>query len=169
MALIDKTYFVGLLSIPNLTTAEGVDAGLENSTELTRYISIYEPGFMQMILGDLYVEYVAHKAEAIWTTIEGKLKDATLFRSPLANYVFFNYYPDLCERNTGVGTMATKQENSELVTRTRLVRVWNDMVSQLWVDDGVLDYLYENRSAYETSEYSLPSWDDIRPINIFGL
>jgi len=170
MSLIDKTYFVGILSIPHLSATEGVDSSLDNSTELLRQIAIQEPKFLKEILGDLYAEYVAHKTDAIWVTFEGKLKDATLHRSPIANYVFFNSYPDLCVSNTGVGTIASKNENGIDVTPQRLVNVWNDMVNQLTVEDGILDYLEENSSLYETDDLSLPDWYYItRYINIFGI
>lgn len=165
--LTDKTYLIGKLSIPHLSVSEGVDASLSNASTVDRAFTIYEPEFLKKLLGDAYADYIDNKTSPEWVAFENKVKDDTLKISPIANYVFFKVYPDIIETNTGVGTTHAKHENSYDVTDTRLVNVWNDMVSQLMADDGVLDYL---STTIFTGDYTYPDWSDIATsINIFGI
>lgn len=160
----DKTYFIGKLSIPHLTVSEGVDSSLSNSDALTRYISIYEPEFLKKLLGDAYSDYIANPTD--WTEFDALIVDNTLKVSPIANYVFFKCYPDIVQNNTGIGTVQGKPENSYLITDQRLVDVWNDMIAQLYKEDGVLDHL---TTTVFDGTYDFPDWTDFTTINIFGL
>lgn len=161
--IIDKTYFTGKLSIPHLSTSEGVDASLSSLSDLERYIDIYEPKFLKELLGDAYSDYEENKTSEKWVAFENLLKSETKV-SPIANYVFFYFYPDMIQSNTGVGTVRAAHENSIDVTDNRLVHVWNDMVNQL---EDVFDYLSD---TIFVGDYTFPDWSNLTSsINIYGI
>lgn len=164
--LIDKTYFVGKLSIPHLSISEGVNSSLSNLADLERYISIYEPEFLEKLLGEAYPDYVANPTETEWTDFIALIRNTTTLVSPIANYVFFKSYPDIVEKNTGIGTVQAVSENSVLVTDSRLINVWNDMIHQLYKTDGVLDYL---STTIFDGDYASPDWSNFTTINQFGI
>ncbi len=147
--MIDSTYFVSPIDIPNLTTEIGGVTDTSNLAALTRAISIYQAEFMRLLLGDLYPDFVSDE-DGKWDDLKAKLVDSDLKVSPIANYVFFKYYPQLTTPNTGVGVAYNKTENQGIDNRKRLTDVWNDMVLYLERCDGVLDYLYDHRSDLET-------------------
>jgi hypothetical protein len=154
--MIDPTYFVSPIDIPNLTTEIGGVTDTSNLAALTRAISIYQAEFMRLLLGDLYPDFVSDK-DGKWDDLKAKLVDSDLKVSPIANYVFFKYYPQLTTPNTGVGVAYNKTENQGIDNRKRLTDVWNDMVLYLERCDGVMDYLYDNRADLET-DVSLPDY-----------
>lgn len=154
--MIDLTYFVSPIDIPNLTTEIGGVTDTSNTTALTRAISIYQAEFMRLLLGDLYPDFVLNE-DGKWDDLKAKLVDEDLKVSPIANYVFFKYYPQLTTPNTGVGVAYNKTENQGIDNRKRLTDVWNDMVLYLERYDGVMDYLYDNRADLET-DVSLPDY-----------
>ena len=154
--MIDSTYFVSPIDIPNLTTEIGGVTDTSNLAALTRAISIYQAEFMRLLLGDLYPDFVSDK-DGKWDDLKAKLVDEDLKISPIANYVFFKYYPQLTTPNTGVGVAYNKTENQGIDNRKRLTDVWNDMVLYLERYDGVMDYLYNNRADLETN-VSLPDY-----------
>ncbi len=157
--LIDETYFVGKLSVPHLQATEGVDSSLSSLADLERYISIYEPKFLKELLGDLYDTYIEDKELPEWVAFENLVRNDTLKLSPIANYVFFYFYPDMVQSNTGTGTIRAAHENSIDMTDSRLVSVWNEMGVLL---EDVFEYLYSTFTG-------LPEWDNFRTINIYGL
>lgn len=147
--MIDNTYFVGILDVPNQTTEVGGVTDTSNLTALNRAIAIYQAEFMRLLVGDLYADFLKNE-DGKWDDLIVRLVDSDLKISPIANYVFFKYYPQLTNPNTGAGVAYNKVENQGIDNRRRLTEVWNDMILFLERYDGVLDYLYDHRSDLET-------------------
>lgn len=184
MPLIDHTYFIGELNIP--------DTGKENVQEwLSVFISKYEPELLQAILG--YALYKAFKVgltvtpiEARWTALrDGKeytstnghlrkwpgliVVDGLSKRSPIANYVYFHWSRDKVSRTTATGEVKDNSEGSTGVSaQYKQKNAWNEMA--YWISELIV-FLNANEATY-------PEWkeadrcailQEFRPINIFNL
>lgn len=152
----DSTYFVADLYIDGATVGQFDNAELSKASELARQIAIFEPDILKQILGtDLYAEYLASETTATpaWTEFKAKLWDATNFVSPVANYVFFRYWPTYCIRATGAGAFLSVKEDVTTVSVADKQRmVWNSMVPMLV---EFFDWLDENRADYEHDDITL--------------
>ena len=148
---VTATYFQkkDYLEVPNQSAARGGQTDTTTAVELARYITLYETKFLKRLLGSLYADYVANPTDARWVALDAKLYDTTNFVSPVANYIFFYFYRDLCLKNTGVGTVEAKAEGVQ--TSARLCQAWNMMVEMMNETDGVLDLLYTS-ADYEIED-----------------
>lgn len=152
MSLIDETYFVGELNIPNTSTV----AILER---LHVFIEKYEQQFLQDLLGyelwkllDTQITQEEENSPATplprldtllngseYTDQAGKLRhwrglvfnDGTP-RSPIANFVYWHWMKDQATQTTGLGEAATQAQNATLVSPTgKMIAAWNDMRKQI--------------------------------------
>lgn len=141
MSIIDTSYFIRDISIPN------VDSG----TRVQDYIDLYEKEVLIDLLGyTLYQEFTTAIAgspaqkwvdlrdgaefsfelngDTINTKWEG-LKN-TIKKSLIAYYVYYKLVYDGVIQLTGTGAVVSKNENSEVVDATPLmVNAWNNMVA----------------------------------------
>lgn len=152
--ITDSTYFVADLFIDNVVTGQFDNAELSKAAELTRQISIYEPELLLAILGEtLYAEYLIGGTQ--WDALKAKLWNSTTHVSPVANYVFFNYWPTYCLQMTGNGAFLPTKENSTFIPVADKQRmVWNRMRRLLidvfdWMDEDV------NRATFEHDAVTL--------------
>lgn len=147
MSIIDRTYFTfGTTLIPNISAAK-IQAPViasSNQDDLDRAISIYEEEYLRLVLGDLFDEF--NETEQKWIDLIGVLRDSTLKRSPIANYVFYKYFPLFCTTRTGAGDTS----NGEI--RRAQITAWNDAIG---MNERVILYLYENAATYEHDDVYL--------------
>jgi len=151
MYLIDSSYFIKELSVPNINEMDS-----DNLDILNQYIDKYSRQLLQTVLGyDLFkvldsnitagvlnvgapqkwldlvngVEYTKDGKTYKW---KGLLHTEGLFKgSLLATFVFYNWFKDNVTTVTGTGEKSIKAFNSETVnSNQRLVTVWNDFVSE---------------------------------------
>ena len=153
MALIDLTYFVGPLNIPNTTEL------LEVANEVNWYINKYEPEFLQKALGyPLYKAYQADKENqrfkdiiegAEYTDIYGNIaKWPGLIQevkpaipagdntpaspaqkvSVIANYVYYWRQRSNTTQSTGIGEVRPDGDNSQTVSpRQKMISSLNEI------------------------------------------
>lgn len=155
MSFIDKSYFIGPLTIANTHTEEV-------SLRLSDFIEVYERQFFRELLGrDLYEEFEAATegypgssgspltVETRWREliegatyeINGKttrfrgLIDTTsrIPRSPIAGYVYFYWCRDAYTQTVGIGEVKSKSENSSPASPIfKQVAAWNEAVEEVW-------------------------------------
>lgn len=169
MALIDHTFFVGEINIPNTS-----DTDIKE--RLTYFIEIKQEKLLQDILG-----YVLWKAFDVgigaggpdqkWIDIrDGKeytgldgyphkwigLKSSytsgsvTIKKSLIANYVYWHWQADNVTHSTGVGEASAKAENAVIASpKAKMIAAWNQMI------DWICDLIYFLDSNIET----YPDWE----------
>lgn len=161
MSLIDETYFIGELNLPN-TNDENVIEVLE------QFIDKYEKSFLTDLLGyELYKEFTAglkvSPVDQKWKDLrdgaeytynqrlykwDGLIRDETQ-TSPIANYIYYHWQRDAISQTTAIGEVASKSENSIRVSPSgKMIRAWNEMVNELW---KLVSFLDAKASTY-------PSW-----------
>lgn len=184
MPLIDKTYFVGEINIPD-TGSPAVEE------RLNFFIAKYEPEFLKISLGySLYGAYVNGIAvlptpDVIWTDLrDGKeyivgettykyrgLRDATAKLSPIANYVYYWW------RRDDVKAKPDDAQDAQVYYNQRnqsMSRAWNEMGD--WVQE-LTHFLNNNTLVYPewqivniyTAYYNNSITDLMRPINNMNL
>jgi hypothetical protein len=183
MPLIDKTYFIGEINIP--------DTGNPAVEErLNFFIAKYEEEFLKTVLGySLYNAYVAGIAvdppDVIWTDLrDGKeyiVGDLTYkYRgfvntskklSPIADYVYYWW----TRSDTKAKPDDAQQQAAYYGQRnSSMIRAWNEMA--LWVQE-MTHFLNNNALIYP--EWQIVNWytayyhnsitDLMRPINSMNL
>lgn len=162
MALIDATYFVRDINIPNTDNPT-------ISEELVALINASEPPFLRELMGvELYNAFKAG-IEAVtpdqkWLDIrDGKeytyqgttvrwegLRNSTLKQSLIADHVFVDWINTRVQQWSGTAvTISTSQDNSTAVSPATLMsRAWNSMTKSV-----ESFYLF-----MEASEATYPEW-----------
>lgn len=154
MPLIDTSYFVNDLNIPNAQIANSAP-----NKQLTALVATMEPQLLKEILGyELFkVFYQAATAPGPaqryadllngveYTNLYGQL---TLWRgitdkryeskeSLIANYVYWHLIKKQFTQTSGTGEVQAANENSTLSNPTlKLVRAWNEMsgwIKEMWL------------------------------------
>lgn len=166
--LINQTYFVGEILVPNLTGVGPIPAG--NVEELNRFISKYEPEFLDEVLGpDLSTEFQtgisAATPEQRWVDLKIRLVNETHKLSPIAGYVYYHYFRDRLSTSSGLGEIESTAENANVVLNTdKMARAYNDAVRK---GRAVFNWVVENAETYpefdQEHEYTLS------PVNTFGI
>lgn len=185
--LIDRTYFVGELNIPNTS-----QASIGSLVDL--FITKYEKEFLEEVLGySLYkafkegwevvspgqkwidlvegVEYVSTDGKTkFWRGLDAAISGSISFDvSPVANYVYYWYMRNNHTQTASTGETKGKHENAEWAnTAVKLTRAWNEMSECIC---ELVDYLDAKKDDY-------PQWADqdvwcmrrkFRPINEFNI
>lgn len=149
--LIDASYFIGELDIPNTDT-------LPVQENLAIFINKYERKFLRTILGNvLYAQYIAGLTEdpvdPKWTALQDQLRDVTTKVSPISNYIYFFFVRDKTIYNSGTGTQQAEGENSTKAdSKIKTVRAWNEM-NELSFE--IHKFLKTNISIYGPLAYEL--------------
>lgn len=165
MALIDHTFFVGELNIPNTHRPDVQE-------RLLWFIKKYEPEFLNAVLGaPLYAAFqtgiAAAEPEAVWTVLKNALMhvDGDFKYSPIANYVYYWYMRDQATITTGVGEAKPNVDHAAPAeSAQKMVRAWNEMSAQV---TSLHTLLNQSASLYPDLDYRY-----IRghaPINSFNL
>lgn len=184
MSLIDATFFVKKLSIPNTADAAVAET-------VTSYINQYETMFLVKLLG--YPLYKAYKDSPedqrfkdilngkeyanlnglltkwpglIEVLVPAPTQPATTpagqKQSIIANFVYYWYRVENATQFTGVGEVLMVAENTTMVSpRKKLAMVWNEMRVQVYL---LMQFLDANQSTY--SEWS--NIDKIEALKYFG-
>jgi len=171
MNLIDATYFIGEINVPNTDTP----AVQEN---INFFIKKYEAKFLKTLLGvSVYASFIAEMAKPvdeqaqIWKDLKSKLVDEENKQSPIANYVYKFFQYNGFTVTTGTGETKPKNENSTRASIVpKVVRAWNEMSDWVIETRGwFVDFYTEN----DFNGYYLSSWpvcnDEFAKINRWGL
>lgn len=184
MAIIDHSYFIGEISIPNISKVDVQD-------RMNAFIDKYETELLTNLLG--YEVYNSFKAGGIdQVPTEQKWKDVLYGldftawdgrthhwygfkgtgnypRSPIANYVYFHWMKDAVSQTSALGEVSNKSENASLMSPApKMVRAWNEMI----------DWLRELVSYLDKNTNDFPGWTrqnfwwlqrSFRYINEYGL
>jgi len=178
MSLIDASYFVKKLNIPN-----SEDAAVAET--IVSYINQFEPQFLIKLFGyPLYKAYLADKTNARFTAIfsGAEYADANGYtdkwpglievvvppptapattpvaqkQSIIANYVYFYYRSENATQFTGIGEAVMSGENTTMVSpRKKLALIWNEMSNQV---KQFTEFMTANQTTY-------PEWTNINRIN----
>jgi hypothetical protein len=160
MILIDGTYFIGELSLPNLPVTGGVaESGTalalqtagENNLDvfIERYVTDYLVRLMGSELAHKFLQEIDRPSpDQIWLDIKNQL--LTHFgshkASPLANYVYFMVMRDATTKTTQGGEADPDFDFAQNVSnRYKYVNAWN------WMADmtaHIERWLRENADTY---------------------
>lgn len=184
MPLIDRTYFVGELNIPNTHVAA-------ISSQLSLFIQKYEEKFLRDVLGyslfksfnaawpstdqkwiDLVegVEYISNGKTKFWRgLVDAVSGDVSFDTSPIANYIYYWWQRNNHTQTATTSEVKTANENATVASPAlKMVRAWNEMST--WVCE-LVDYLDARKDDYT-------EWADqdvycmlrkFRPINEFNI
>lgn len=166
--LIDHTYFVGEILIPNLTGDNPVVSG--NVEEINRFIKKYEKEYLLHVLGeDLYKVFIAGMAvepiEAKWTDLKSKLIDTDIPASPIADYVYYHVMRDRFTNTSALGEVEAAVENGNYAVNSyKMARAYNEAVRygstlRSWLSDNIATY----------PEFDTAGSYTLRTVNIFGI
>jgi hypothetical protein len=151
MYLIDETYFIKELSVPNINEMDA-----DNLTILTQYVDEFARKLLKDALGyDLFKELDTNITSGVlnvgapqkWLDLVNGCeytKDGKTYKwnglifteglhksSLLAKFVFYHWLKDNVTTITGTGEKSIKSVNADSVnSNQRLVTVWNDFVSE---------------------------------------
>ena len=166
--LIDQSYFVGEIHVPNLTGVGPVPAG--NVEELNRFIVKYEPEYLDEVLGSGLSEAFQAGASIAtpdqrWVDLKTKLLNATRKESPIAGYVYYHIYRDRLSTSSGLGEIESAAENANVVLNTdKMMRAYNDTVRK---GRAVLEWVKANSTTYP--EFDLTHCFKLSTVNNFGI
>jgi hypothetical protein len=131
MAIIDSSYFVADLSIPNIAGAQPI--AVQNAATLNSLILIYEKDYLMRLLGStLYDEFIADLAtNEVWAlALKAELADNTNKISPIACYVWYYWMRNQVSNVSNQGETESKNENSVNVSPgIRMTRAYNRMIT----------------------------------------
>lgn len=185
--LIDRTYFVGELNIPNTS-----NAAVGSLVDL--FIGKYEKQWLDEVLGySLSKAFKTGWAEPVpdskwfdlvdgveYTDTYGKTKywrglvsavsgNVSFDLSPIANFVYYWYMRNNHTQTASTGETKGKHENADTASMAvKLTRAWNEMSA--WVCE-LVDYLNAREDDY-TEWADQAVWcmlKKFRPINEFNI
>lgn len=160
--LIDQSYFEKALAVPQKETAAVL-------AKLQAFIDQYEREYLERILGyELHKNFrTAFEAGGVladkWKDLkEGKefvgvnnhltkwdgfvFTQMDLKRSPIANYVFFQYLRHEASAFTPSGEVTPATQNASPANPLeRQCRIWNEMVG---MNNKLFEFLYQNQDVY---------------------
>jgi hypothetical protein len=159
MSVIDRTYFTNKPTLlPQLeAVATGIAPAIKTSrnNEVDNYISIYEPLFLENLLGyelaQEFIEGIAEdKPEDKWVDMKNMLVNETKKLSPIAFYIYYHVINDMQLDIASVGGVQNKADNASMMSvRSKMNRVWNLMTE--W-NIRFYEWLMDNESTYEHDE-----------------
>lgn len=176
--ILDRTYFQGNLSLPNISYNDREGLGLIMQTvgesNLNYFIAKYEPECLKLILGEkLYANFMeglsSDPINNIWTKLEDVLfwKVGEYRFSPVANYVYFY---TLRSNRTKTTTGGEKLENdsftSNVSNQHKLIEAWNDMCDKI---QDVRVFLDQHWNDYRIYADECGFMREFKYINSFGI
>lgn len=88
-------------------------------------------------------------------------------KSPIANYVYWNYIKDQTTQTVSLGETASKSENASMVSpATKMVRAWNEMSE--WLGE-LYRFMQMNYSSYPEWTFSDSCWNYFFRTNVYGI
>ena len=160
MILIDETYFVGELSLPNIrTSGAGASGGVamamqtvgENNMDV--FVDKYVIEYLVRLFGkeftQTFLDELAASPAQIWLDVEDQLvyMYGSYKVSPLANYVYFKLMADAATKTTQAGEADPKFDFAENASvRNKMITAWNDMV-RMTID--IYKWFNENFDVYK--------------------
>lgn len=180
MPLIDRTYFIGEINLPN-TNQPAVQENIDY------LISKREPELLTQLFGyAMYKAFISGLQEdpvpqrwidlrdgVVYTDTDGEerrwmglvAKVDEPKESLIANYVYYWYMRKEATQTSGVGETVTKTENSVRISPVaKQVRAWNEMVGWIWEMFNFLDAKQVDYPEYKPVNRC--DWEDV---NIFNL
>lgn len=145
--LIDKSYFIGEILIPNLSSiGSGGSQAISKANDdlLQVFIRKYEKLFLLSLLGPSLYEGLKKGFEAKeekWMALAEQLADSENHISPIANYVYYWFIRNKITETAGIGEVIGKANNAVMVSpEIKMVRAWNEMVDLVneivrWIDE----------------------------------
>lgn len=179
--LLDKTYFVGEINIPNTSNQSVLE-------RLNFFIAKYEEQLLRALLGDgLYKaytdglaandpKYIAIRDGKDYTDSNAKaynwmgLRKESTKQSLIANYVYYWWLRDKVSITTGVGEADVKTDSADKISpAAKMTKAWNEMVEwnrslMFFLDINKDDYPQWDRACVIHNNYSVLS-----PINSFNI
>lgn len=185
MILIDKTYFQGELSLPNIPVSSsdqmstGVALALQTVGEkdLNIFVNKYVIDYLIRLFGRELTERFLTEIDTttpdeIWSNLKKQLliEIGPYKASPLANYVYYWLMRDARTKTTQAGEADPDFDNAENVNNNyKLVKAWNDMVNMTrdindWFCKNIQDY-----EAYTGCNTGRKVCSITQHINTFGI
>lgn len=168
--LIDHTFFVGELNIPNTDRPDVQE-------RLQYFIRKYEPMFLRQALGEALYGAFSNGLEEEpisvgWGNLKARLvlEDGDFKYSPIAAYVYYWYMRDQATVTTGVGEAVPNTDNAQRASAMqKMVSAWNEMCYEV---ASLHTFLNASPEVYQPwdSKYSrgaFITW--CSPINTFNL
>lgn len=174
--LIDSTYFIGQLNIPNKDQ-------LPIQALLNEVIEQREPEYLQGLLGygfykeikeaeesSVYDQKWVDLFEGVEYTVDGKLRKWQGLAkanqiSPIACYVYLHYLNKTETITTGVGEVRADAENASIGWAVRKkVEAWNKMVD---INHALICYLEARSNVY--GEFEVTNHELLRKRNLWGI
>lgn len=166
--IIDSTYFILKVNLPQVGTTDGL-------ADINQFIAQYEPEYLQKVLGyDLwkaFTEGIAGSGEpdARWLSLlEGaeftyqsrnyKWPGFEAKPSPISQYIYYMHQEDGALDTVLAGTSTGNTENATRVAPApKMIDAWNKMVELnilLW------NFLYANKETYPEWKHGgyYPQW-----------
>ena len=186
MTLIDKTYFTGEITLPNIPTSAwdasgGVGVGLalqtvgENSLDV--FVDKYVTDYLIKLLGrEMTLNFLDGLKQTTPLQIWLDLKDVLLTEigscktSPLAYYVYFHVMSDAVTKTTTGGEADPEFDFAKNASsKHKMINAWNNMVEMTypivyWLKKHAADY-----STYYDCGCGIHINELLRPINQFGI
>lgn len=161
MPLIDRTYFIGEINLPNTNQTavqENIDF-LISKREPELLIALFGYAMYKAFIAGLLEDPVPQRWVDLrdgvdYTDTDGTLRhwmglvavDGEVKESLIANYVYYWFTRKEATQTTGVGEVVTKTENSARVSpMAKQVRVWNEMVD--WIAE-LFNFLQVKKEDY---------------------
>ncbi len=169
--LVDTTFFVGDITIPNTHKAEVAE-------NLNLFIGRRENELMLKLLGkELYDLYKANPTDPRFVAINDKLVyiiDGQKY-SPIAYYVYWWWMKDKASWTSGVGNIrANSNVAVEVSPAIKMVHAWNTFSEGIrafttWMDDNSETYPEWSGRTYNWSYGNLYGYDEFRKTNDFDI
>ncbi len=144
MTTIDRTYFWGKIKLDIPEANLGVSPALTTSTsnDLAQYTGRYQDEYLHLLLGSQYDSYCAAPTSEEWAGLDALLFDTSNKLSPIANYIFCQYWSD---KDTLVSTAGTtkgiKKDSVTVSNKVKTDWAWNEMI--VWTMEAI-QWLIDN-------------------------
>jgi len=188
MPLIDYTYFIGVISIPEVADSNGGASPIMGDTVNTVFIGRYETPYLRKALGYAFAKAFLDglqidPTEQRWLDIKGgkeyTIADKKFYWpgfvndekiSPLANYIYCEYMRDNATTTTAVGEAKPQIQNATMASVTQKIsRAWTDMkrMTEYDYDNSIQHFLQNNLDTYP--EFDLSAISCFGSLNFLNL
>lgn len=180
MPLIDRTYFIGEINLPNTNQTavqENIDY-LISKREPELLTQLFGYGMYKAFIAGLQEDPVPQRwidlrdgvdytdtdgEERHWMGLVAKVDEPK--ESLIANYVYYWFLRKEATQTSGVGETVTKTENSVRTSPVaKQVRAWNEMVT--WIGE-LFNFLQVKKADYpEWKPVDSCQWENLNPYNL---